>query len=141
MRRTWNPGKTLTFTSLKERDDFENFIAKEFIRLVNLSIDQQRYRSKWVPLSIGYLQYKRDSGLSLNTWEATSKMKRSLTFNKNTRQIDFGGKRYKNGEDILEVARKLEYGDMKTPPRPLFRLVQTYISKNIGFFYHKFRKG
>lgn len=40
-------------------------LAKEFER----AIDTQRYKgTKWAPLSVSYLTYKKRMGFSLNTW-------------------------------------------------------------------------
>jgi hypothetical protein len=38
------------------------------------------------------------------------------------------------------VAKYVEYGGIKLPPRPLFREVTVYMRKNINMYYKRFRR-
>lgn len=139
----WEPGKeSISFASRAEKLRFEDWMAREFIRLVKLSVDLQRYRAKWSPLSLAYLNYKRDAGLSLKTWEATGELIGALKYKESSRRIGFDNRvRHKDSnEKYLEIARKLEYGNLKIPPRPLFRPVYLYMRKNTEFFKDKYRR-
>lgn len=124
------------------RRTFEIWMALEYVRLIKLSVDKQRYKSKWAPLSLAYLQYKRDNNLSLKTWEATGELIKNLKFKRTTMSIGFDeGRVHSDSEEsLLKIARTLEYGDLQVPARPLFRQVYWYMSKNIRFFYKKFLK-
>ena len=139
----WEPGKeVLSKYSVKEQLRFEEWIAEEFIAQVRKSIDNQRYKSRWAPLSIRYLQQKRDKGLSTKTWIATGEIYKSLKFKKSSRTVGFDNRRkHRNSEETcLQIARKLEYGSLGIPPRPLFRPVYWYMRKNIQFFVRKYLK-
>ena len=144
--RYWNPSiKLLEGASKKEISAFQKYLAKEFIRLFKLSIDKQRYRAKWVELTPGYLEYKRRHGLSTNIWEATGQLKSSIRLFKIGRynySIGFDKRRVHVGSKakLHNIARWLEYGTMRMPPRPLFRLIYRYMSSNISYFYDKYLK-
>lgn len=142
----WTPGeKILEGKSKGYKKDFEYFICREFIRYVQEAIRLQRYKSKWYPLSPRYVEYKRKHGLSLNTWEATGQLKKSLTIlGKSTLTIgwDKRTKHKRSKEKLYKIAIRLEYGSpfKKLPPRPLFRRVYEYFRKNVSYFYKKFQK-
>lgn len=139
----WEPGKEINKQlPLEEQLKFEDWIALEFVKMVQKSVNEQRYRAKWVPLSLAYLAYKRERGWSLKTWEATGELISNLQFKKADRSIGFdAGKRHAGSEETyLSIARRLEYGDLKVPPRPLFRQVYWYMRKNVRYFYNKYLK-
>ena len=126
--------------------DFQLYLAKEYTRLVKLSIDQQRYRARWKDLTPGYLEYKRKHGLSLNIWEATGELKNSLKVSapkgKKTIVIGFDKRRNHKGSSakLWKIAKWLEYGTFRMPPRPLFRMVYLYMSSNINYFWSKYQR-
>lgn len=143
--RYWDPGaKFLNDQSEKSKRNFQIYLAKEYVRLIKLSIDTQRQKSKWVDLTPGYLEYKRRHGLSTNIWEATGELKESLQVFPKGRVITVGfdGHRNHSGTKLrlMKLARILEYGTLRIPPRPLFRPVYTYMSKNINYFWEKYQK-
>lgn len=143
LNQNWEPGEFL----LKNWDKrevlrFEDWLAERYIEQVKKAIDLQRYRRKWVPLSISYLMFKQSNGLSEKTWEATGELKESLKYKKSSRTIGFDNRRKHKGSNhtCLEIARRLEYGDLQVPPRPLFRQVYWYLRKDIEYFVEMYRR-
>jgi len=118
-------------------------LQKEFIR----AIDTQRYRKdpkKWPPLTINYLRYKQKHKLSLNIWEATGHLKKNIKVFMRGTLIVVGFKRddhyVTTNVKINKVAKYVEYGGIRLPPRPLFRAITAYVRKNISTYYKRFRK-
>lgn len=146
INKYWTPGeKILEGKSKSFRKDFEYFLCREFIRYVQEAIRIQRYKKSWSPLSPRYIEYKRKHGLSLNTWEATGQLKKTLTvLGKSTLTIgwDKRATHKQSKEKLHKIAVRLEYGNpfKNLPPRPLFRLVYEYFRKNVSYFYKKFVK-
>lgn len=146
INKYWNPGeRSIKFDSKKSMLDFHRYIADEYCRLVKLSIDKQRFRSKWADLSPGYLAYKRSAGLSTNIWVATGELRDSIKVTyKSTGNmvVGFDKKRIHKGTKIklYKLAYYLEYGTLRIPPRPLFRLVYQYMRKHITEFYNRYLK-
>lgn len=121
--------------------NFSRFVAKEIARLVVQAIDDQRYKSKWKPLSEKYLEWKKRNGRSPKIWESTGMLKLSIDYDNVTDEIFVGIDpylRYPSGEQVLQVAQWLEYGTYKIPERPIFRPILQYVRGNIKFFYNKF---
>lgn len=138
LKRKWNPGKKM-LEDEKETRKFEKFMGNEFIKLCIKAIDEQRY--KWQPLDLEYEYVKYRKGLSLNIWEATGELKNHLKFKERTGRIGFTkGKHSKAKMTYVKLARILEYGTLRIPPRPLFRNVYRYMNNNMAFFLNKFRK-
>lgn len=107
-------------------------------------IKTQRYakKGKWVPLKYEYVQYKKRKGLSTNTWEATSRLVESLTVTKRGSTIYVGiskSKMYPESQvKVIQVARWLEYGTDRIPPRPLFRPIIRIYRKNVKRYWKDF---
>ena len=143
INKYWSPGRDIIKDEVI-RSQFEDYIANEFIEYIKQSIDIQRYKRGWSPLNKSYVQYKRDNNLSIKTWEATSQLKNSLKVFNRPNMIEIGyskSVRHKmSGDKLYEIAKKLEYGSIKVPPRPLFRLSFLYMSKNIRLYYNRFCK-
>lgn len=126
-----------------DHDLFSAYIAREIARLVSLAIDDQRFSSKWKPLSSSYVRYKKRKGLSTKTWKATGKLQASIGYDINDKVIQVGVDeygRYPNGLPILKVAVWMEFGTKKMPERPLFRPIINYVRSNISYFYNKYEK-
>lgn len=139
----WEPGKRAgEFENRKEVLEFEDWMAEEFIRLVKVSVDEQRQRDKWAPLSAPYLAYKRKHGLSLKTWEATGELMENLIYKKSSRVVGFDNRKVHSGSrsKYLVIARSIEYGQLGVHPRPLFRPIYWYMSKNISYFLKKYER-
>lgn len=142
LNKKWEPGKVIMKeASRQEIARFEDYIAREFVRLVKERVDKQLYKSKWAPLSQAYLEYKRKNGLSVKTWEATKELIQNLKV-KSNRVVGFDKrKRHKtSGEPYLAIARRLEYGDHRIPARPLFRFVLMDMSKHMNRHYKRFKE-
>lgn len=145
--RYWAPG------SIKLRDlgdditqAFEEYMAQEFVRLFRSSIDDQRYKNRWRDLTPGYLQYKKAHGLSTNTWEATSQVKNDLKVLHRGRKVIVVGydRRFNHigtHTKVFQIAKWMEYGNLRIPPRPLFRYIYRYMSANVDFFWKRFLLG
>lgn len=118
--------------------DYEKFICREFIKRVKKHIKKQDLN--WPPLSTEYYQYKLSNNLSLNTWEATSLLKKTLGLLKkgDTYIIGWGNSRRHKGVKVSDISRYLEYGTIKIPPRPLFRTVLKSIIKDLPTLEVKF---
>lgn len=122
-------------------EDFAKYLVKVIKSELKKAIDNQRYSYKWAPLSVPYVRYKKTHNLSLKTWEATGLLHDSIIYRKRNGYYIVGidpNKRYKNGAKVIDIAKCLEYGTSKMPPRPLFRPIFTYIRKNIRRYWKKF---
>lgn len=142
INQQWEPGKILMKGATdEEKRRFENYVADLYVKEYKKVIQNQTYKPQWPPLSRAYLKQKREEGLSLKTWEATGQLKNSLTYKKGSRYVSYGNIRHKKDGTLLNhIARKLEYGDLITPPRPLFRLLYRNMSKNMGKIYERYRR-
>lgn len=102
---------------------FEEELAKDFVKQVKVAIETQKFN--FTPLSPKYLAYKRQRGLSLNIWEATSQLKNSLGYFIEGDTITIGWDKnlvHDNSNlKVYQIAILLEFGTVKIPPRPLFR--------------------
>lgn len=121
--------------------EFELYLCDIFIKEVKRCIDTQSI--KWEPLSRPYLLSKARRGLSTNIWEATSQLKNTLSVRKSTGMVlTIGWKRSEHHKGskipIYKIARSLEYGTMKIPPRPLFRVVFSKIERNLSKYYEEY---
>lgn len=125
-------------------DDFTKFIAKEMQKELVRAIDNQRFKYKWKPLNIAYLNYKKKHNLSLKTWEATGLLKDAIKVYKYGKVYHVGidkRRKYKGTSvRVYDVAVALEFGTRYIPARPLFRPIVTYMSKNISAYWNKFLK-
>ena len=146
---TYKPGKNSIKDQIPEPQyrDFMMYVAAELASTVVNAIDNQRYKSKWKPLSLNYMSYKKRHNLSLHIWEATGHMKKSIRVFKKRNLIAMGfDDRTVYPKSYLKVnliARFLEFGsrDNSHPPsRPLWRPLQIYIRKNIGRYYKSYQK-
>lgn len=146
LERYWNPGKKLARTenlTQKELANFHYWLAKEYARLVVKAIDDQRFRYKWTPLSPTFLNYKKKNGYSLGMWEMTGELKNAIRVTKKGNKAIVGYLKKKHEDTNLyyvELAKILEFGSIRIPPRPLFRLIYRYMSSNINYFYIKYSK-
>ena len=116
-------------------------MAREVSRLIVKAIDDQRYKGRWKPLTEEYLEYKKKAGLKLKIWEASSTLKLSVGYDIGSNLVTVGvreGSRYRNGPEILDVAKWMEFGTRKMPARPLFRPIIRYVRSNIQFFYKRY---
>lgn len=144
--RYWNPGERLIVSEMSEEDilRFHRYIADEYVMAVKLAIDTQRFRSKWADLTPSYLEYKRRNRLSTKIWEATGELKNNIRSRKssgmNVIEISFPKNMKHTGSKstLLEIAKWVEFGTIKMPPRPLFRQIYIYMSKNIRLYIVRF---
>jgi hypothetical protein len=116
-------------------------MAREISRIIVKAINDQRYSSRWKPLTHEYLEYKKKSGLSTKIWEASSKLKLSVGYDIESESVVVGvndSTYYENGQSVLEVSRWMEYGTRRMPSRPLFRPVIRYVRSNISYFYKRY---
>lgn len=123
------------------QEEFAKYIAKVMRDEIKKAITKQRFKTKWPPLSARYLDYKKEHHLSMNIWEATGLLKKSIVYRKRNGYYYVGVdpyKRYKNGPKVELVAHVLEYGNDRTPARPLFRPIFKDISKHMGRHWKTF---
>ena len=154
INKEWTPGiKMLSEQSAQVRKAFEQYIAYEFVSEIKKAIDTQKYKGKWKPLSSHYLAYKKKRGLSPIIWEATKELKTTLKVMHKKNHIEIGWDRRlmhtsikgthtnkKSKTPIYKIAKYMEYGTLRVPPRPLFRLVYQAMSKNIRKYWNTFSK-
>lgn len=145
----WQPGKHKLEDTEYEllMSDFARYIAKVYAKTLIKLINTQRWKYKWKKLSKPYLEWKKKNGMSLNIWEATGLLKRSISVRWAPAKGAFvvgpsPRVKYTRGNvDVLSVARYMEYGTSKMPARPLFGDAQKYISKNIDRYWRAYLKG
>lgn len=150
---TYNPGKNSIKKNMTEDEykDFQIYMAEQILKEFRDAIDKQRYKKgprAWKPLSISYMTWKRRHNLSLNIWEATGRMKKSLKIFKKGNMIAIGFMQRdvypKTYAKINDIARYLEYGGNKDPnrppARPLFRPVLENCRKNVRRYYKRYLK-
>lgn len=138
----WAPGMLLIKNGDNLQKEFAEYIAEKYKEQLQKAINNQRFRAKWPPLSVEWLHYKQTHGLSLKCWEATGLLKRSIKVFPTLWGWAVGPDphmRYKrSGVPVLAVARALEYGTRRIPPRPLFRPTAEYIRKHIKDYWTVF---
>lgn len=144
LHRYWNPGKRmLREFGDKEINQFHSWLAEEYKNLIVKAINDQRYKDKWPALSRRYLEYKRRNGYSTGMWEMTGELKDALIVKKvkGTYHIRFPKKKHE-GTNLyyVELAQVLEFGNLRIPPRPLFRKAYLYMSSNISYYYEKYQR-
>lgn len=144
LNRYWNPGTAYFDKKDKQGlQDFHEYLAEEYSKLIVRAIDDQRYKNKWANLTASHLNYKRKHGHSLKTWEMTGELKNALSVKKRRSLYVVGyPNKFHSGTKIKykDLAKVLEFGSITIPPRPLFRNAHRYMSSNIKFFYSKYLK-
>lgn len=143
--RYWDPGKKMLEGQTKVvKNSFHEYLAYEFVNEVKRAIDTQKYKKKWKPLSPQYLAYKRRKGLSPIIWQATKQLKSSLKVSQSKGVYTIGwDKRIRHNKSkipLYRLAKYMEFGTIKMPPRPLFRFILDNMSKNISRYWKKFSK-
>lgn len=145
----WIPGTTKIRNELSDKDYnlFIVYMAEQLEYELKRAITRQRYKrniKRWPPLSISYMQYKKRNKLSTNIWEATGHLKKQIKTFRRGKWLVVGFKRtdtYPNTNlQVNKVARYVEYGGVRLPPRPLFREVTVHMRKHVDNYYKKFRK-
>lgn len=121
---------------------FAKKIALIYADEIVKSIESQRYKSKWEPLSGPYLEYKKRNNLSTNIWEATSLVHDSIGVWRSNDKYVVGIKRDVKypGSNVpaYRVIRMLEFGTSKMPARPLFMPVKRLINSRLRKYWEEF---
>lgn len=129
---------------------FAHYMAKKMAEEVQKAINTQRFVSKWPPLSVKYLHYKKMHHMSLNIWEATGFLKNNITAYRSnnayivgvSKRVRYPPKSRKNKTEPGVLAWKvmfwMEFGTRKMPARPLFRPVASQMQKNIRRYWIQF---
>jgi hypothetical protein len=145
----WHPGNRYIRDTLTHQEfiQFQIYMANQLKKEIVRAIDTQRYKRyvrKWPPLSISYLKYKKKAGLSTNIWEATGHLRNNIQVFKRENFLVVGFKKTQMYPQTLlqfnKVAKYVEYGGVKLPPRPLFRAITEYVRKNLDDYFKKFKK-
>lgn len=124
--------------------EFAKYLAGVIQFEVQRAIETQRYKWNWTPLSERYLKSKIRRGESLNIWEATGYLKNNITVWKSGSRYVVGlrtwAKNPINGQPLYVIAKSLEMGvpSRNIPPRPLFRPIFNFVTKNIGRYLDHF---
>ena len=140
INQLWDAGRTFIHDR-KEKREFHKYLSIVYTDEVKKIAWNKRYQLKMAPLSNDYFKYKLESGLHTGQWIATGELINSLKV-KGNYTIGFDNRRKHSSAHIryIELARLLEYGTLKIPPRPLFRLVYIQMSKNIRYYYNNWIK-
>lgn len=143
--RYWNPGSKSILPHLNEDEVYRlhKYLADQYVILIQIAIDTQRYKSKWADLTPGYAEYKARMGYSDKIWIATGQIRKTLRAREGYRKsyivVGFPYKKHTNSyKKIKDIAKYVEFGTTRMPPRPLFRTAYIYMSKHIGFYIGKF---
>ena len=129
------------FDDKKKKQEFIEFakaVAYEYRRRVIEAVETQSLAKNWRALSPGYLAYKREHGLSTKIWKATGTLINSIVVTVTPSMIEVGVSytaKEKNGESCRKIAKEMEYGTSKRPPRPLFGPIKRQLEKELGAFY------
>lgn len=139
----WRPGYRLAQDDMREYlPEFSRYMAGVMSDELVKAIDSQRYSGRWAPLSIPYIANKKRRNLSPKIWEASGVLKDSIQAYKYRDQWVVGIPKHLTYPGttlrIYQVAQYLEYGTSKMPPRPLFRPIVEYLSKNIRRYWDRF---
>lgn len=141
---TTTPGKELSKNCPEwMQEEFAGYVVKVMRDQFKAAIVKQRFQSSWPPLSVRYLDWKKEHNLSLKIWEATGLLKKSIVYRKRNGYYLVGidpYKKHNNGVPILYIAHCLEYGTSRIPARPLFRPIFNQMRKNMGRYWKDFIK-
>lgn len=132
-----NPKDFIQITKLPEGyvKDYARFLAIKMVKRLKVVVKRKLYN--WSPLSKTWKLYKKQMGLSPKTWYASGELLGSIRFwysqkdnsyyvgvnpRKLHKEYKFGGtyKTKRTKTKIIDIIRRLEYGSLNTPARPLF---------------------
>lgn len=139
-----DPRYASIFMNMNESDrervltGFVRYLAITMKKMLKESIKKQYYRRYWDPLSVQYLKFKADHGLSLNMWEATGKLVDSISYRRQGDKFVIGiprSAKYPDGVSVQYVAKCMEFGTKNMPARPLFNPVIRYIRRHIRTYW------
>ena len=125
---------------------FDKYIAEKIMETAKIAILEQRWSSKWQPLSPEYLEWKKKKGLDTRILIATGQYLDSFKVYRSGNSwvagVDKERLHYFEGKTVRmgDLAKWLEFGTRKMPPRPHWRPAFDYVSKNIRYFWNKFLK-
>lgn len=143
INKHWEPGLYNLYHDDLIRDEYQRYMAFVYYQAINRALDKELYDKKFVRLSSDYLQWKFDNHLYTNTWQATGFLRFNISIKrlgKLNYHITFFNKRRPDSDlRLLKLARYLEYGTDRIPPRPLFTNVFRNISHNTSRYIEYFR--
>ena len=136
-------GQSLTITV--DPDEFEspqnlrrffNFLAREMKNRLRHAVISKQLTRTWAPLSKAYKEHKVKYGLHDGAWAATYKLINSLDYRVSagdppSLEFYFNSSYSHEGVSAAKIAKYLEYGTRRIPPRPLFRPVAESIRKDL----------
>lgn len=134
---------------------FLAYLANQMVLRIKEVVDKQQY--KWRPLSPRWLDFKKEMGLSPKTWIASGELENSIKawhsdlmdsylVGVNSRKLHH---KYKKGGIfttirtktlLITIIRRLEYGNKKMPPRPLFGPVIQEFQRDLNKHYKNYLK-
>jgi hypothetical protein len=140
----WRPGSRMIPDEYSHHvGRFAHYMADKMKELLVDAIDKRRYDYRWDDLSVSYLRYKKKHNLSLKKWEATGLLKDSIDAYRSNNKWVVGINPYLSYKDsgvkVLKVARWLEYGTDRIPPRPLFRPIARYMRKHVRRYWNDYK--
>ena len=121
---------------------FDRWLAGEMTELVKKVIQEQRWKSKWKPLNPEYKAWKIRKGLDHRIFIAYGYYLDSIKTYQSGQDWVVGVDPFrihiKTGIRMKKLARYLEYGTSKMPPRPHWRPAYEYVRKHIDRYVKKY---
>lgn len=123
-------------------EDFSKYLAEQMKKLLIRRIKTQYSYLRWKPLTPGYEEFKKKSGLSSNIWEATGLLVNSIICYKESNFYVVGidpRAKYPNSKvSVLFVAKCMEFGTRYMPARPLFGPTVSFMRRHVRKYWEKF---
>lgn len=133
--------------SVGDAERFVNFLFFEIKRRLIAAVINQQLSRAWAPLSKAYKAHKVKYGLNPGMWVSTEKLINSLCLDISVgvefvfaRILCHPGQLH-NGVPMWMIAKYLEYGTRKIPPRPLFRPIAESIHRDMPQLLSAYNSG
>lgn len=121
---------------------FAEFVAKRYRERVKRAVLRQEYSGVWVPLSEKYKDSKIRTGLNPGMWIATSELINSIVAYRRSNDYVVGVDRRKvhkgSKTRLWIIAKALEFGTGRIPPRPLLLPVKREIYRDMESIRREF---
>jgi len=133
--------------SISDAEKFFNFLFHEVKGRLITAVIKQQLVHMWSPLSKAYKAHKVKYGLNPGMWVATHQLIESLCLDISVgREFVFARilcnpKKSHNGVPMWMIAKYLEYGTRRIPPRPLFRPIAETIHRDLSQLLERFYSG
>lgn len=121
---------------------FADYVAREYRDRLRRAVIRQELAGSWKPLNEAYRDSKVQNGLNPGMWIATSRLIESVVVIRTPMAMVVGIDRRKVNKEskthLWLIAKALEYGTDKIPPRPLFRPIKRKLERDLPRLFVKF---